>query len=58
MTEITCNSSHDCELNYGMCRDYVAAVCSGGPWAGVGMAVDSRVVEQLEAQGMGAVREE
>jgi hypothetical protein len=29
-----------------------------GAWAGVGMAVDSGVVEQLEAQGMGAVREE
>ena len=29
-----------------------------GAWAGVGMAVDSGLVEQLEAQGTGAVREQ
>ena len=29
-----------------------------GAWAGVGMAVDSGVVEQLEQQGMGAVLED
>ena len=38
----------------GLCASSVQL----GAWGGVGMAVDSGVSEQLEAQGMSAVREE